>query len=148
MKNSYRIGIVISRFNQEITDRLLEGAKRALNDHGIVDCPIFYVPGAYEIPLVCKKMAETSNFDAIVTLGAVIRGETSHYEYVCGPMAHGIASVSLESGIPILFGVLTTENEQQAIERSKPDQSNKGYEVVLGAFEMIEVMDAIAFSTS
>lgn len=143
MIKPYRFGIVISRFNEGVTSRLLDGAKMALKDQQISDVPVFWVPGAYEIPLVCKKMALTSRYNAIITLGAVIRGETGHYEYVCGPVAHGISQVAVETGVPILFGVLTTDDEEQALARSKPDQTNKGYEAVLGAIEMVELLRSL-----
>lgn len=141
--SSCRLGIVISRFNEEITKRLLEGAQAAIEEKHLLDVPIYHVPGAFEIPLVAKAMAKSGNFDAIVTLGAVIRGDTAHFEYVCGPMAMGISQVALDTEVPILFGVLTCDTEEQALERSARNTSNKGYEVVLGAIEMVELLKTL-----
>ncbi len=137
-----RIGIVISRFNEFINSKLLDGALDALRRHEIRDenIDLAWVPGAFEIPLIASQMAQSSHYDAIICLGTVIRGATSHYDYVCNEAAKGIASVSLSSGIPIMFGILTTENIEQAIERAGTKAGNKGYECAMGALEMIGLM--------
>lgn len=136
-----RIGIVCGRFNDLITNRLLDGAGSGLATHGVAeeDTTVVWVPGAFEIPLAAKVMAETGRFDAVVTLGAVIRGDTAHFEYVAGPCADGIQQAQLDTGVPIIFGVLTTENLEQALERSG-DEDNKGDESVRTAIEMVHVV--------
>lgn len=136
-----RVGIVCGRFNDMITNRLLEGAGNGLAIHGVAesDVTVVWVPGAYEIPLAAKTMAQSGNFDAVVTLGAVIRGDTAHFEYVAGPCAFGIQQAQLETGVPIIFGVLTTENLEQALERSG-DEDNKGEEAVHTALEMANLL--------
>lgn len=133
-----KIGIVVSRFNDFITGRLVDGAFDALIRHQVKeeDIDIAYVPGAFELPLVAKKMAQTGNYDAVITLGCVIRGATSHYDYVCNEAAKGIAKASEDTGVPVIFGVLTTENIEQAIERAGTKAGNKGAEVAVGAIEM------------
>ena len=138
-----KIAIVVSRFNDFITTRLLEGAKDTLIRHEVVDTNIdvAYVPGAFEIPLVAKKLAQKGEYDAVITLGCVIRGATSHYDYVCNEVAKGIAHVSLETGIPVMFGVVTTENIEQAIERAGTKAGNKGYDCAMGAIEMVNLID-------
>lgn len=136
-----KFGIVVSRFNDFITARLLEGALDGLRRHGVaeVDVEIAWVPGAFEIPLLAKKMAESGKYDAVICLGAVIRGSTSHYDYVCNEAAKGIAQVSMESGIPVMFGVVTTDTITQAIERAGTKAGNKGYDAALGAIEMVNI---------
>lgn len=147
MKNVYegqligtdlKVGIVVSRFNEFITGKLLGGAEDALRRHGVSEADIteVWVPGAFEIPLAAKKLAENGDFDAIITLGTVIRGATPHFEYVSGEVAKGVASISLQTGIPIIFGVLTTDTIEQAIERAGTKAGNKGYEAAVGAIEM------------
>lgn len=138
-----KIAIVVSRFNDFITTRLLEGAKDTLIRHEVEDTNIdvAYVPGAFEIPLVAKKLAQKGEYDAVITLGCVIRGATSHYDYVCNEVAKGIAHVSLETGIPVMFGVVTTENIEQAIERAGTKAGNKGYDCAMGAIEMVNLID-------
>lgn len=133
-----KIGIVVARFNEFINSRLLGGAEDALKRHGVNedDVTVMWVPGAFEIPLAAKKLAETGDFDAIITLGTVIRGATSHYDYVCNEVAKGVASIGMQSGIPIMFGVLTTDTIEQAIERAGTKAGNKGYEAAVGAIEM------------
>jgi len=133
-----RIGIVVSRFNQSITDRLLEGALEALKITGVSSSKITVVsvPGAFEIPAVAKRLSETNKPDAIVCLGAVIRGETEHFTYVCKATQEGVTAVSLQTGLPITFGVLTTENLEQALARSAVGDANKGYEVARDAVEL------------
>lgn len=136
-----RIGIVVARFNEFITSKLLGGAVDTLVRHGISDdnISVAWVPGAFEIPLIAKKMAQTGNYDAVICLGAIIRGSTSHYDLVCNEAAKGIAQVSLEAGIPVMFGVITTENIEQAIERAGSKAGNKGSECAEGAIEMINL---------
>lgn len=136
-----KFGIVVSRFNDFITARLLEGALDGLRRHGVAesDVEIAWVPGAFEIPLLAKKMAESGKYDAVICLGAVIRGSTSHYDYVCNEAAKGIAQVSMEVGIPVMFGVVTTDTIAQAIERAGTKAGNKGYDAALGAIEMVNI---------
>ena len=137
-----RVGIVAARFNEFITSRLLGGAMDALHRHDVSedDVHVAWVPGAFEIPLVASKMAKSGKYDAVICLGAVIRGSTSHYDYVCNEVSKGIAAVSLESGIPVLFGVLTTENIEQAIERAGTKAGNKGYDCAVSAIEMVNLI--------
>ena len=140
-----RIGIVCARFNEFITSKLLGGAMDGLLRHDVADenIDVAWVPGAFEIPLIAKKMAKSGKYDAVICLGAVIRGSTSHYDYVCSEVSKGIASVSLDSGIPVMFGVVTTENIEQAIERAGTKAGNKGYDCALGAIEMVNLVRAI-----
>jgi 6,7-dimethyl-8-ribityllumazine synthase len=146
MKNrkieSLKVGIVCSRFNEFVVNALLDGARRSLTKHGVSDTnvEVFWVPGAYEIPLMTRSLAVSRKYDALVALGAVIRGETAHFEYVAGPCAEGIMQVQLETLIPIGFGVLTVENVEQAAARSRPDETNKGYEAADVAIEMVATM--------
>ena len=133
-----KYGIIVSRFNDFITGKLCEGALDALIRSGAKDedISILKVPGAFEIPLAAQKLATMKKFDAIICLGAVIRGATSHYDYVCAEVSKGIAAVSLEAGIPVMFGILSTDTIEQAIERAGTKAGNKGFEVALGAVEM------------
>ena len=137
-----KIGIVASRFNDFIVGRLIDGALDGLKRHDIKDenITLVKVPGAFEIPVAAKKMAMSRKYDAVICLGSIIRGSTSHYDYVCNEVSKGIAQVSLDSGIPVMFGVLTPENIEQAIERSGSKAGNKGTECALGAIEMINVL--------
>ncbi|QHW36919.1 6,7-dimethyl-8-ribityllumazine synthase [Staphylococcus ursi] len=137
-----KIGVVVSRFNDLITGRLLDGAQDALRRHQVAedDVDVAYVPGAFELPIVAKKMAQTGKYDAVVTLGCVIRGATSHYDYVCNEAAKGIAKASDDTGVPVIFGVLTTENIEQAIERAGTKAGNKGAESAVGAIEMANLL--------
>lgn len=137
-----KIGIVVGRFNEFIGSRLLDGAVSGLMRHGVEeeDITVAWVPGAFEIPLVAKKMAASGDYDAVVTLGAVIRGATSHYDYVCNEVAKGVSAASLETGVPVLFGVLTTDNLEQAIERAGSKAGNKGYESATAAIEMANLL--------
>lgn len=137
-----KIGIVASRFNEFITSKLLSGAIDGLTRHDVKDEDIHvaWVPGAFEIPLVASKMAHSKKYDAVICLGAVIRGSTTHYDYVCNEVSKGIAQISLASGVPVMFGVLTTENIEQAIERAGSKAGNKGYDCALGAIEMINLL--------
>lgn len=137
-----KVGIVAGRFNEFITSKLVGGAMDGLLRHDVKDedVDIAWVPGAFEIPLVASKMAKSGKYDAVICLGAVIRGDTTHYDYVCNEVSKGIASVSLESGIPVMFGVLTTENIEQAIARAGSKGGNKGYDCALGAVEMVNLL--------
>jgi 6,7-dimethyl-8-ribityllumazine synthase len=139
---SLRVGIVCAQFNEFVVRALLDGAKRALAKHGVPDknVEVFWVPGAYEIPVMARLMALSRKYDALVALGAVIRGETAHFEYVAGPCADGIMQVQLEALVPVGFGVLTTENVEQAAERSRPDDTNKGFEAAEVAIHMVATM--------
>ena len=140
-----KFGIIASRFNDFITARLIDGALDALIRSGAEDKDItlLKVPGAFEIPLAARKMADLGKFDALICLGAVIRGATTHYDYVCAEVSKGIASVSLDSGIPVMFGILTTETIEQAIERAGTKAGNKGFDVALGAVEMANLSDSL-----
>ncbi|WP_066397534.1 6,7-dimethyl-8-ribityllumazine synthase [Cytobacillus eiseniae] len=133
-----KIGIVVARFNEFITSKLLGGAEDGLKRHGVneADVTVIWVPGAFEIPLAAKKLADQGGFDAIITLGTVIRGATPHFEYVSSEVAKGVANTGMQSGIPIIFGVLTTDTIEQAIERAGTKAGNKGYEAAVGAIEM------------
>ena len=137
-----KIGIVASRFNEFITNKLLEGAIDALKRHGVADgdIAVAWVPGAFEIPVVAKKMAESGKYDAVICVGAVIRGSTAHFEYVASEVSKGIANVGLHTGVPTMFGVLTTENIEQAIERAGTKAGNKGFEAAEGAIEMANLL--------
>ena len=137
-----KVGIVAARFNEFITNKLLGGALDGLTRHDVreEDIEVAWVPGAFEIPLIAARMAKSGRYDAVICLGAVIRGSTSHYDYVCNEVSKGIASVSLETGVPVLFGVLTTENIEQAIERAGTKAGNKGYDCALSAVEMVNLI--------
>lgn len=140
-----RIGIVVARFNEFITSKLLGGAVDTLKRHDVDENNIdtAWVPGAFEIPLIAKKMADSGKYDAVICLGAIIRGSTSHYDLVCNETAKGIAQVSMNSNIPVMFGVITTENIEQAIERAGSKAGNKGSECAEGAIEMINLIREI-----
>jgi 6,7-dimethyl-8-ribityllumazine synthase len=138
-----KIAVIVGRFNEFITSKLLEGCEGGLRRHGVSDIDVVWVPGAYEIPLVAKKLAKTGKYDAIVALGTVIRGSTTHYDYVCNETAKGISTVSLTHEIPVIFGVLTTENIEQAIERSGTKAGNKGYDAAVSAIEMANLLKLI-----
>ncbi|MED3553429.1 6,7-dimethyl-8-ribityllumazine synthase [Cytobacillus praedii] len=133
-----KMAIVVSRFNEFITGKLLSGAEDALKRHGVKDedVTIVWVPGAFEIPLAAKKLAQSGAYDAIITLGTVIRGATPHFDYVSNEVAKGVASTGMESGIPVIFGVLTTDTIEQAIERAGTKAGNKGWDSAVGAIEM------------
>ena len=137
-----RVAIVCGRFNDLITNRLLEGALGGLGVHGVKESDVIvaWVPGAFEIPVAAKRCAASGAFDAVVTLGAVIRGDTAHFEYVAGPCAEGIQQAALETGVPIVFGVLTTENLDQALQRSDLEGDNKGEEAAHTALEMVDLL--------
>lgn len=140
-----KVGIVASRFNEIIVNKLLSGAVDGLVRHGVSEENItaVWVPGAFEIPLVAKKMAESRLYDAVITVGAVIRGSTSHYDYVCAEVSKGVSQAGLQTGVPVLFGVITTENIEQAIERAGSKAGNKGYDCALDAIEMANIMKAL-----
>lgn len=143
--NNIKVGIVVARFNEFITTKLLGGAMDGLLRHDVreEDIHVAWVPGAFEIPLIASKMAKSGKYDAVICLGAVIRGATSHYDYVCNEVSKGIATVSMNSDIPVMFGVVTTENIEQAIERAGTKAGNKGYDCALGAIEMINLIREI-----
>ena len=136
-----KVGIVASRFNSFIVQKLLDGAVDGLVRHGVTeeDITAAWVPGAFELPIVAKQMAESGKYDAVICVGAVIRGSTSHYELVCNEVAKGIAQVGMQTGVPVLFGVITTENIEQAIERAGSKAGNKGYDCALSAIEMVNL---------
>lgn len=140
-----RIAVVVATFNDFITSKLLEGARAALDRHGVRDGDITVarVPGSFELPLAAKKLAESARHDAVICLGAVIRGETDHYEHVAGEAAKGIANASINSGLPVIFGVLTTDTLEQAINRAGGKQGNNGYNAALAAIEMANLMRAL-----
>lgn len=140
-----KIGIVAGRFNEFITSKLVGGAVDVLkrNDVNEEDIDIAWVPGAFEIPLITKKMAESKKYDAIITLGVVIKGSTPHFDYVCAEVSKGVAQISLQTGLPIMFGVLTTNNIEEAIERAGTKAGNKGSDVAFGALEMIDLIKNI-----
>ncbi|MBP7254972.1 MAG: 6,7-dimethyl-8-ribityllumazine synthase [Negativicutes bacterium] len=140
-----KFGIVVSRFNEFINAKLLGGAMDALIRHGAADddIEVVWVPGAYEIPLIAQKMANSKKYDAIICLGTVIRGSTTHYDYVCNEVAKGVAHVGLNTGVPTMFGVVTTENIEQAIERAGTKAGNKGFDAAVGAIEMANLLKEI-----
>ena len=140
-----RIGLVVSRFNDFISERLLQGALDCLMRHGVLeqDILIVRVPGAFEIPVAARRLAQSGKHDAVVCVGCVIRGETSHYEQMCAEVARGVASVVLEAGLPVTFGVLTTENLHQAIERAGAKAGNKGWDAALAAIEMVSLFRSL-----
>lgn len=140
-----KVALVASRFNEFIVSKLISGAVDGLKRHNVADDDITlaWVPGAFEIPLIASKLAKSGKYDAVICLGAVIRGATSHYDYVCNEVSKGVAHVSLETGIPVLFGVLTTDTIEQAIERAGTKAGNKGYDCALSAIEMINLSKEI-----
>lgn len=141
-----RVGIVAARFNEFIVSKLLSGCEDGLLRHGVrsEDIAVAWVPGAFEIPLAAQAMAKSRKYDAVITLGAVIRGATSHYDYVCAEVSKGVANVSLNTGVPVLFGVLTTDTIEQAIERAGTKAGNKGAECAQGAIEMVNLLRGMA----
>ena len=145
VSENIKIGIVAARYNELITSKLLSGAIDGLERHNVSndDIEVAWVPGAFEIPLIASKMAKSGKYDAIICLGAVIRGSTTHYDYVCSEVSKGIANVSLNSDIPVMFGVITTENIEQAIDRAGTKAGNKGYDCALGAIEMVNLIREI-----
>ena len=145
VSNDIRVAIVCARCNEFITSKLLGGALDGLARHGVKDddIEVAWCPGAFEIPLVASKMAASGKYDAVICLGAVIRGNTSHYDFVCAEVSKGIATVELNSGIPVMFGVLTTENIEQAIERAGTKSGNKGFDCAVSAIEMVNLLGEI-----
>lgn len=141
----FRFGIVVSRFNTFISEHLLDGAMDALQRHGAGDenIKIVKVPGAFEIPLVAKRLAQSKKYDVVICLGAIIRGSTPHFEYIAAEVSKGIASVGLETGVPIIFGILTTDNIEQAIERAGTKSGNKGWDAAISAIEMVNLLKSI-----
>jgi 6,7-dimethyl-8-ribityllumazine synthase len=140
-----KVAIIAARFNEFITSKLIAGALDCLQRHEVAEDQIdlAWVPGAFEIPLVASKLAHSGKYDCVICLGAVIRGSTTHYDYVCAEVSKGVATVSLKSGIPVMFGVLTTETIEQAIERAGTKAGNKGYDCAMGAIEMVNLMRQI-----
>lgn len=140
-----QFGIVVARFNEFINSKLLAGATDALQRHGVEaeDIDIAWVPGAYEIPLIAQKMAASKKYDAVICLGTVIRGSTPHFDYVCAEVSKGVAQIGLNTGIPVMFGVLTTETIEQAIERAGTKAGNKGFDAAVGAIEMANLLRKI-----
>ena len=140
-----KVGIVAARFNEFIVSKLIGGANDALIRHGVNedDIELAWVPGAFEIPMAAKKMAGTGKYDAVICLGAVIRGATSHYDYVCAEVSKGVAAVGLETGVPTIFGILTTDNIEQAIERAGTKSGNKGFDCACSAIEMVNMLKNI-----
>lgn len=141
--NGMKIGIVAARFNEFIVSKLVGGAEDALRRHEVDtenNVELAWVPGAFEIPVVAQKMAESGRYDAVICLGAVIKGSTSHYDYVCAEVSKGVAAVGLKTGVPTIFGILTTDNIEQAIERAGTKAGNKGYDAATSAIEMVNLM--------
>jgi 6,7-dimethyl-8-ribityllumazine synthase len=140
-----KVAIVVARFNEFITGKLLTGAEDGLKRHGVEEenVTVAWVPGAFELPLVAKKLAETGKYDAVITLGTVIRGATTHYDYVCNEAAKGVSKATLSTGVPVVFGVLTTETIEQAIERAGTKAGNKGYEAAVTAIEMANLLKSL-----
>lgn len=140
-----KIAIVTAEFNEFITSRLLDGAHKTLLKHGVKDdnIDLVYVPGAFELPLTAKTLAETGKYDSVITLGCVIRGSTTHYDYVCNEAAKGISHAGLSTGVPVIFGVITTENIEQAIDRAGAKVGNKGSEAAATAIEMASIIESI-----
>ena len=142
-KEGMKVAIVAARFNEIIVNKLLGGAVDGLVRHGVEENNITaaWVPGAFEIPVVASKMAQSGKYDAVICVGAVIRGDTTHYDYVCNEVSKGVAQVGLNTGVPVLFGVITTENIEQAIARAGSNAGNKGYDCALSAIEMVNLME-------
>jgi 6,7-dimethyl-8-ribityllumazine synthase len=140
-----RFGVVAARFNAVVTDRLLEGALSAFRRHGVSedDVEVAWVPGSFELPLAARRMAGSGQFDAVVCLGTVIRGETPHFDYIAGEAARGIQSVALETGVPCIFGVLTTDTMEQAVDRAGGKHGNKGWDAAMAAMEMAGLLDVL-----
>ena len=140
-----KFGLVVSRFNEFFSTKLLEGAKDALLRHGVLEADIetAWTPGSFEIPLVAQKMAESKKYNAVICLGAVIRGGTPHFDYIASEVAKGIANVGLKTGVPVIFGVITTDTLEQAIERSGTKDGNKGFDAAVSAIEMANLVKAL-----
>jgi len=140
-----RFGLVVSRFSEFLTKKLLEGAQDALLRHGVneEDIEVAWVPGAFEIPLIAKKLAQTKKYDAVICLGAVVRGGTPHFEYIAAEVSKGIANVSLETGLPVIYGMITADTLEQAIERAGTKMGNKGFEAAVDAIEMANLVKSL-----
>lgn len=140
-----KFGIVVSRFNEFMSSKLLEGAQDALRRHGVADgdVDVAWAPGSFEIPLVAKKMAQSGKYDAVIGLGVVIRGGTPHFDYIAAEVSKGIANVSLDTGLPVIFGVITADTLEQAIERAGTKQGNKGFDAAVSAIEMANLMKGL-----
>lgn len=145
VSDEMKVAIVASRFNEFIVSKLIEGARDGLLRHDVAEenISLAWVPGAFEIPVVAKKLAESGKYDAVICVGAVIRGATTHYDYVCAEVSKGIATVSMQTGVPVMFGILTTDTIQQAMERAGTKAGNKGYDCALGAIEMVNLIKQI-----
>lgn len=145
VSDGMKVAIVASRFNEFIVSKLIEGARDGLLRHDVAEenISLAWVPGAFEIPVVAKKLAESGKYDAVICVGTVIRGATTHYDYVCAEVSKGIATVSMQTGVPVMFGILTTDTIQQAMERAGTKAGNKGYDCALGAIEMVNLMKQI-----
>lgn len=145
VSNGLKYAIVVGRFNEFITSKLLSGALDALKRHGVKDeeVSVVWVPGAFEIPFAAQKLAESGKYDAVITLGTVIRGSTSHYDYVCNEVAKGVAAIGLKTGVPTIFGIVTTENIEQAIERAGTKAGNKGWDAATAAIEMANLTNQL-----
>ena len=145
VSDGMKVAIVASRFNEFIVSKLIEGARDGLLRHDVAEenISLAWAPGASEIPVVAKKLAESGKYDAVICVGAVIRGATTHYDYVCAEVSKGIATVSMQTGVPVMFGILTTDTIQQAMERAGTKAGNKGYDCALGAIEMVNLMKQI-----
>lgn len=148
--STLKVAVIVARFNEFITGKLLTGAEGGLKRHGVKEenIDIIWVPGAYEIPFAAKKCAERKQYDAIITLGAVIKGATPHFDYVCSSAASGVSQVALESGIPVIFGVLTTNTIEEAIERAGTKAGNKGYDAAVSAIEMANLSKDLTNTSS
>ena len=145
VSDGMKVAIVASRFNEFIVSKLIEGARDGLLRHDVAEenISLAWVPGAFEIPVVAKKLAESGKYDAVICVGAVIRGATTHYDYVCAEVSKGIATVSMQTGVPVMFGILTTDTIQQAMERAGTKAGNKGYDCALDAIEMVNLIKQI-----
>lgn len=143
--NNYTLGVVVSRWNSFITEKLKDGAVEALKKHGIPEeqITVAYCPGAYEIPLTAKTLLETGRYDGVICLGAVIRGDTPHFDFVCDAVNYGVTNLNISQGKPVTFGVLTTNNVEQALERTNPETGNKGEEAAVALLEMLSLMAKI-----
>jgi 6,7-dimethyl-8-ribityllumazine synthase len=139
-----RFAVVAARFYAELSDWLVDGAKRALRDCGVTEIDLYEVPGCFELPLACRNLVDTERYDALVALGVVIRGETPHFDFVAGQCARGLMDVQLATGVPIGFGVLTTENALQAQERADPQRGDKGYEAAIAAATLLRITSGVA----
>jgi 6,7-dimethyl-8-ribityllumazine synthase len=142
---NFHIAIVAAKFNREVVDRLVKGALSCLREQKIPDDAIHlvWVPGSFEIPLVAKRLAETGRYVAVIALGAVIRGDTDHYDYVCQAVTHGVLRAGLDTGVPVLFGILTCQTEEQALDRAGGNEGNKGHDAALAAIEMANLLDSL-----